>query len=104
MQHAIQARGLEERVQLLTLSFDPANDGPPIMAEQARRMGVEHGRGSRADIFNADSIHLDGAVSVDYAVLSAPVAVLNVASLVAAGLTAGVSWQPAGIVIQAFLS
>lgn len=43
MQHAIQARGLEDRVQLLTLSFDPANDSPQVMAEHARRMGVDSG-------------------------------------------------------------
>lgn len=41
MQHAIQARGLEDRVRLLTLSFDPANDSPQVMAEHARRMGVD---------------------------------------------------------------
>ncbi len=39
MQHAIQVRGLEGRVRLLTLSFDPANDSPQVMAEHARRMG-----------------------------------------------------------------
>lgn len=40
--------------------------------------------------------------ALDYAVLSASVAVLKVASLVAAGMAAGLSWKPAGIVVQAF--
>ncbi|MCI2811087.1 SCO family protein [Eoetvoesiella caeni] len=40
MQHAIQSRGLEGKVQLLTLSFDPANDTPDVMADYARRMGA----------------------------------------------------------------
>ena len=40
MQHAIYARGLQDRVRLLTLSFDPLNDSPQVMAEHAKRMGV----------------------------------------------------------------
>ncbi|MDN5843302.1 MAG: SCO family protein, partial [Alcaligenaceae bacterium] len=41
MQLAIQSRGLEDRVRLLTLSFDPANDTPQVMAEHARRFGAD---------------------------------------------------------------
>lgn len=41
MQHAIQARGLEQKVQLLTLSFDPRNDVPQVMAEHAKRLGAD---------------------------------------------------------------
>ncbi|AHG64599.1 SCO family protein [Advenella mimigardefordensis] len=40
MQHAIYARGLQDQVRLLTLSFDPLNDSPQVMAEHAKRMGV----------------------------------------------------------------
>ncbi|NYT22942.1 SCO family protein [Alcaligenaceae bacterium] len=43
MQHAIQSRGLESRVRLLTLSFDPIHDTPGVMAEHARRLGAEPG-------------------------------------------------------------
>lgn len=43
MQHAIRSLGLENQVRLLTLSFDPANDTPEVMAEYARRMGADPG-------------------------------------------------------------
>lgn len=41
MQHAIQSRGLENKVRLLTLSFDPANDTPQVMRDYARRVGAD---------------------------------------------------------------
>ena len=42
--------------------------------------------------------------ALDYAVLSAPVAIAKVASLVAAGMAAGLSWKPAGFILQAFFT
>lgn len=42
--------------------------------------------------------------ALDYAVLSAPVAIAKVASLVAAGMAAGLSWKPAGFIVQAFFT
>ena len=41
LQGEIQARGLGDRVRLLTLSFDPANDTPQVLAEQARRLDAD---------------------------------------------------------------
>lgn len=41
MQHAIQSRGLEDEVRLLTLSFDPAYDTPSVMKKYARRLGAQ---------------------------------------------------------------
>lgn len=38
LQHAIQVKSLQDKVRLLTLSFDPANDTPQVMAAHARRM------------------------------------------------------------------
>jgi protein SCO1/2 len=43
LQHEIRARGLEQRVRLLTLSFDPANDSSEILAAHARRLGADYG-------------------------------------------------------------
>lgn len=40
LQHAIQNRGLQDKVRLLTLSFDPVNDSPEIMANHARRINA----------------------------------------------------------------
>ncbi|AFK62151.1 hypothetical protein TKWG_09085 [Advenella kashmirensis WT001] len=42
--------------------------------------------------------------ALDYAVLSAPVAIAKVASLLAAGMAAGLSWKPAGFIVQAFFT
>ena len=36
LQREIRARGLENRVRLLSLSFDPVHDTPPVLAERAR--------------------------------------------------------------------
>ncbi|WP_269499731.1 MULTISPECIES: SCO family protein [Pseudomonadota] len=52
MQHAIQSRGLESRVRLLTLSFDPVHDTPDVMAEHARRLGAEAGLWEFATVQN----------------------------------------------------
>ncbi|WP_199688310.1 SCO family protein [Noviherbaspirillum sedimenti] len=41
LQHAIRARGLQERVQLLTLSFDPRNDSPAVLDAYARKLGAD---------------------------------------------------------------
>ncbi len=41
LQGEIQARGLADRVRLLTLSFDPRNDTPPVLAEHARRLNAD---------------------------------------------------------------
>ena len=43
LQHAIQVKGLQDKVRLLTLSFDPINDTPEIMASHARRMNADAG-------------------------------------------------------------
>ena len=36
LQREIRARGLQDRVRLLSLSFDPVHDTPPVLAERAR--------------------------------------------------------------------
>lgn len=41
LQAETKARGLSGRVRLLTLSFDPANDTPPVLAEHSRRLGAD---------------------------------------------------------------
>ena len=41
LQAEIQARQLQGRVRLLTLSFDPANDTPEVLAQHARRLGAD---------------------------------------------------------------
>jgi len=41
LQQEIQSRGLEDRVRLLTLSFDPYNDTPAVLAEYARGLGAD---------------------------------------------------------------
>lgn len=43
LQGELQARHLQNRVQLLTLSFDPHNDTPQLLAQHARRLQAEHG-------------------------------------------------------------
>lgn len=39
----IQARQLAQELQLLTLSFDPANDTPEVLADHARRLQADPG-------------------------------------------------------------
>lgn len=41
LQQAIRAHGLEAHVRLLTISFDPAEDTPAMLAEHARRLGAD---------------------------------------------------------------
>jgi protein SCO1/2 len=41
LQGEIRARGLSGRVKLLTLSFDPHNDTPSVLAELARRLNAD---------------------------------------------------------------
>jgi protein SCO1/2 len=41
LQGEIRARGLSDRVRLLTLSFDPASDTPSVLAEHARRLDAD---------------------------------------------------------------
>ncbi|SHH48696.1 SCO family protein [Pollutimonas bauzanensis] len=41
LQHAIESRGLRHRLRLLTLSFDPLNDTPAVMAAHARRVDAD---------------------------------------------------------------
>lgn len=41
LQAEIRARGLEDRARLLTLSFDPLNDTPQVLARHAKRLGAE---------------------------------------------------------------
>jgi protein SCO1/2 len=41
LQQEILARGLENQVKLLTLSFDPANDTPQALSAYARRMRAD---------------------------------------------------------------
>ncbi len=43
LQQTIRAHGLEDRVRLLTLSFDPANDTPAVLADHARRLNADSG-------------------------------------------------------------
>ncbi len=43
LQHTIREHGLEDRVRLLTLSFDPANDTPAVLADYARRLNADTG-------------------------------------------------------------
>lgn len=43
LQGEIQARGLEDKVRLLTLSFDPANDTPQVLATHAHRLAADMG-------------------------------------------------------------
>ena len=41
LQGEIHARGLADRVRLLTLSFDPASDTPEVLAAHAKRLGAD---------------------------------------------------------------
>ncbi len=41
LQAEIRARQLQGRVRLLTLSFDPANDTPEVLAQHARRLDAD---------------------------------------------------------------
>lgn len=41
LQQEIRNRGLEDRVRLLTLSFDPFNDTPVVLAKHARSQGAD---------------------------------------------------------------
>ena len=41
LQQEIRSRGLEGRVRLLTLSFDPFNDTPAALAKHARSLGAD---------------------------------------------------------------
>ncbi len=41
LQHEITSLGLRNKVRLLTLSFDPSNDTPQVMAEHARSVGAD---------------------------------------------------------------
>ena len=40
LQAQIEARGLQDKVGLLSISFDPANDSPAALADYAQRMGM----------------------------------------------------------------
>ena len=40
LQANIEARGLQNKVGLLSISFDPANDSPAALADYAQRMGM----------------------------------------------------------------
>lgn len=57
LQAEIQARGLGDRVRLLTLSFDPASDSPAVLAEHARRLGADPALWRFATVRNADSLN-----------------------------------------------
>lgn len=41
LQSEIRARGLEDRIKLLTLSFDPARDQPAVLAAYAKKMRAD---------------------------------------------------------------
>jgi protein SCO1/2 len=41
LQAQVLAQGLQDRVGLLSISFDPANDGPEALAAYARRMRMQ---------------------------------------------------------------
>lgn len=41
LQREILARGLQDRVRLISISFDPAHDRPPALARYAARMGAD---------------------------------------------------------------
>ena len=41
LQGELQARGLQTRVKLLTLSFDPYNDTPQVLAQHAQRLHAD---------------------------------------------------------------
>jgi len=43
LQDEIAARGMAGRVGLLSISFDPLNDGPPALADHARRLRMQPG-------------------------------------------------------------
>ncbi|RZL92013.1 MAG: SCO family protein [Variovorax sp.] len=43
LQGEIRARGLAQRVRLLTLSFDPTRDTPPVLVQHARRLDADPG-------------------------------------------------------------
>ena len=40
LQAHIEARDLQDKVGLLSISFDPANDSPAALADYAKRMGM----------------------------------------------------------------
>lgn len=43
LQAEIRERGLQDKVRLLSLSFDPRNDTPQVLAEHARRLEADAG-------------------------------------------------------------
>lgn len=44
LQQELRARGMDARVRLLTISFDPAHDTPPALRAYARRMKADPAR------------------------------------------------------------
>jgi protein SCO1/2 len=62
LQSEIQARGLEGTMRLLTLSFDPANDTPAVLAAHARRLHADPALWRFATV--ADPAHLARMLSL----------------------------------------
>ncbi len=56
LQHEITSLGLRNKVRLLTLSFDPSNDTPQVMAEHARSVGADTALWRTATVRNAQDL------------------------------------------------
>lgn len=56
LQHEITSLGLRDKVRLLTLSFDPSNDTPQVMAEHARSVGADTALWRTATVRNTQDL------------------------------------------------
>jgi protein SCO1/2 len=56
LQHEIRARGLDNRVKLLTLSFDPSRDTPAELAAYARKLKADPGLWQFATVANGNDL------------------------------------------------
>lgn len=56
LQGELQARGLQTRVKLLTLSFDPYNDTQQVLAQHAQRLHAERGLWRFATVRDAQDL------------------------------------------------
>lgn len=56
LQREIRARGLQDRVRLLSLSFDPVHDTAPVLAERARWLRADPSLWRFATVPDADEL------------------------------------------------
>lgn len=56
LQARIREEGLEQQVRLLSISFDPAVDTPPVLREYQQRFGVQEENWQMAVVQNGDDL------------------------------------------------